>query len=119
MPVSDRNKIRIITGQQIKTWGGWYRRDSVLLDGESIGFIQTRRRNKRTEVDTCGPVGSNVGVLGSNIDWLIRTFGEQARAKNREKRTRVSTTPHGRCERAGHCVEHEADPSVEPCQIGR
>lgn len=27
----------------------------------------------------------------------------------------VSVQPHGRCERAGRCLEHDADPKVESC----
>ena len=30
--------------------------------------------------------------------------------------TRHATRPHGRCERAGRCVENEQDPQVEACR---
>lgn len=30
-------------------------------------------------------------------------------------RSQAATGPHARCARAGHCLEHEADRTVEPC----
>lgn len=35
----------------------------------------------------------------------------------KEMKTRYSVTaPHGLCEKAGRCVEHDLDPEVEPCR---
>lgn len=31
-------------------------------------------------------------------------------------RASLSTEPHSRCERAGYCTEHEADPDVDACR---
>lgn len=79
-PVNARDRVKVVTGEKIRTWGGWYRHDKVMLDGREIGRIQVRRRNKRTETITLGPdpSGSPNGgaVLGSDIDWLLRIAGE-------------------------------------------
>ena len=77
-----RDRVKVVTGEKIRTWGGWYRHDKVMLDGREIGRIQVRRRNKRTETITLGPdpSGSPNGgaVLGSDIGWLLRIAGEKA-----------------------------------------
>lgn len=38
---------------------------------------------------------------------------------HKNKRRYAATRPHGRCEHAGYCVEHEADPTVPPCEGAR
>lgn len=59
-------------GSKIRTWGGWYRHDEVFLDGRCIGRFQIRLRNKRIDSTTCHDATSS-GVLGSNLQWIIRT----------------------------------------------
>lgn len=53
--------------------------------------------------------------------------GEQDRQRARElhremqpraRCLRYMSHPHAQCERAGHCVEHEAIPTVPPCEYG-
>jgi hypothetical protein len=61
-------KIRIKPGRKVKTFGGWCRRDSVLLAGHEIGRIQTRRGRGRMEVLT---ISGNVFVMGHDVDWLV------------------------------------------------
>lgn len=61
--------IKIEPGRRVRTFGGWCRRDRVLLDGHEIGKIQTRRGRDRTEVLT---IAGNVYVVGHNIEWLVR-----------------------------------------------
>jgi hypothetical protein len=77
-----RDRVKVVTGEKVRTFGGWYRHDKVMLDGREIGRIQTRRRNKRTDTITLGPdpSGSPNGgaVLGSDIGWLLRIAGEKA-----------------------------------------
>ena len=45
-----------------------YRHDRVLLNGEEIGRIQTRRGHSRIEVIT---IADNVYTMGYDIDWLV------------------------------------------------
>jgi hypothetical protein len=63
-----RVRLRIEPGRRVRTFGGWCRRDRVLLDGYEIGKIQTRRAQSRTEILT---IGSSGFVPGHNVDWLL------------------------------------------------
>ena len=63
-----RARLRIEPGRKVRTFGGWCRRDRVLLDGYEIGKIQTRRGRSRTEVVTIAASGF---VPGHNVDWLV------------------------------------------------
>ena len=63
-----RARLRIEPGRKVNTFGGWCRRDKVLLDGYEIGKIQTRRARSRTEIVT---IASSGFVPGHNVDWLI------------------------------------------------
>lgn len=63
-----RARLRIEPGRRVRTFGGWCRRDRVLLDGYEIGKIQTRRAPSRTEILTIAASGF---VPGHNIDWLM------------------------------------------------
>lgn len=66
-------RLRIEPGRKVNTFGGWCRRDRVLLDGYEIGKIQTRRAPSRTEVLTIAASGF---VPGHNIDWLVAQAGQ-------------------------------------------
>jgi hypothetical protein len=66
-------RLSIEPGRKVNTFGGWCRRDRVLLDGYEIGKIQTRRARSRTEVVTIAASGF---VPGHNVDWLIAQAGE-------------------------------------------
>jgi hypothetical protein len=68
-----RAKLRIEPGRRVRTFGGWCRRDRVLLDGYEIGKIQTRRAKNRTEIVTIAASGF---VPGHNVDWLLSQSGE-------------------------------------------
>jgi hypothetical protein len=64
--------ITIKRGNQIRTFGGWFRHDYVSVDGKELhGYIQVRRRNKRTETTTIFQHTSSA-VLGSDVDWLVK-----------------------------------------------
>jgi hypothetical protein len=63
-----RARLRIEPGRKVRTFGGWCRRDRVMLDGFEIGKIQTRRARSRTEIVTIAASGF---VPGHNIDWLL------------------------------------------------
>lgn len=63
-----RTNLRIEPGRRVRTFGGWCRRDRVLLDGCEIGRIQIRRARSRTEVMTIGAAGF---VPGHDVDWLV------------------------------------------------
>ena len=63
-----RANVRIAPGQKIRTFGGWCRHDRVLLNGEEIGRIQTRRGRNRIEVIT---IADNVYTMGYDIEWLV------------------------------------------------
>jgi hypothetical protein len=63
-----KTKVRIEPGRRVRTFGGWCRRDRVLLDGFEIGRIQIRRGRSRTEVMTIGAGGF---VPGHDVDWLV------------------------------------------------
>ena len=71
-----RARLRIEPGRKVRTFGGWCRRDRVLLDGYEIGKIQTRRAPSRTEILTIAASGF---VPGHNVDWLILQAGELPR----------------------------------------
>ena len=62
-------RLRIQPGRTVRTFGGWCRRDRVLLDGLEIGKIQTRRAKSHTEVLT---IAGNMCVRGHDVDWLLR-----------------------------------------------
>jgi len=66
-------RLRIEPGPKVRTFGGWCRRDRVLLDGYEIGKIQTRRARSRTEIMTIAATGF---VPGHNVDWLVAQAGE-------------------------------------------
>ena len=66
-------RLSIEPGRKVNTFGGWCRRDRVLLDGYEIGKIQTRRARSRTEVLTIAASGF---VPGHNVDWLVAQAGE-------------------------------------------
>ncbi|MFY9553500.1 MAG: hypothetical protein WAV20_08380 [Blastocatellia bacterium] len=68
-----RSRLRIEPGRKVRTFGGWCRRDRVLLDGFEIGKIQTRRAPSRTEILTIAATGF---VPGHNIEWLVSQAGE-------------------------------------------
>src|SRR3989442_7124167 len=68
-----RSRLRIEPGRKVNTFGGWCRRDRVLLDGYEIGKIQTRRARSRTEIVT---IASGGFVPGHNVDWLVAQAGE-------------------------------------------
>jgi hypothetical protein len=62
--------ITITEGSKIRTFGGWYRHDTVLVDGIALeGSVCVKRRNKRTEYLTCF---RSACVLGTDTQWLIR-----------------------------------------------
>ena len=63
-----RTNVKIEPGRRVRTFGGWCRRDRVMLDGCEIGRIQIRRGRSRTEVMTIGAAGF---VPGHNVDWLV------------------------------------------------
>lgn len=63
-----RTNVRIEPGRRVRTFGGWCRRDRVLLDGCEIGRIQIRRGRSQTEVMTIGAAGF---VPGHDVDWLV------------------------------------------------
>ena len=83
-----RVRLRIKPGRRVITFGGWCRRDQVLLDGHEIGKIQTRRARNRTEILT---IGSSGFVPGHNVDWLIAQAGQAPRgsAVNKIDRSRL------------------------------
>jgi hypothetical protein len=60
--------LRIAPGRKVRTFGGWCRHDTVMLDGHEIGRIQTRRAKGRTEFLT---LAGNIYVMGYDIDWLV------------------------------------------------
>jgi hypothetical protein len=68
-----RARLRIEPGRKVNTFGGWCRRDRVLLDGYEIGKIQTRRAKSRTEIVT---IASGGFIPGHNVDWLVAQAGE-------------------------------------------
>jgi hypothetical protein len=68
-----RAKLRIEPGRKVRTFGGWCRRDRVLLDGYEIGKIQTRRAKNRTEIVTIAASGF---IPGHNVDWLLAQSSE-------------------------------------------
>jgi hypothetical protein len=65
--------VRIEPGPKVTTFGGWCRRDKVLVDGYEIGRIQTRRARGRTEIIT---MKDNLYILGYDVDWLVQQEGD-------------------------------------------
>jgi hypothetical protein len=61
--------VQIEPGPKVATFGGWCRRDKVLVDGYEIGRIQTRRSRGRTEIIT---IKDNLYILGYDVDWLVQ-----------------------------------------------
>lgn len=82
-----RARVNIEPGRRVNTFGGWCRRDRVLLDGYEIGKIQTRRAKDRTEIVT---IGSGGFVPGHDVDWLVANAGDSVRgsATTRTDRSR-------------------------------
>lgn len=55
------------------------------------------------------------------VRWYarVRLPGPQPAETSKQRRHRVAPArPHGMCERAGRCVEHERNPRVEACAAG-
>ncbi len=71
-----RARLTVVPGRRVRTFGGWCRRDRVLLDGYEIGKIQTRRARSRTEILT---IASSGFVPGHDVDWLVAQAGELPR----------------------------------------
>lgn len=46
----------------------------------------------------------------------VASCPREAVDKHKKRHRYASARPHGRCEFATYCVEHEADPSVESCK---
>src|SRR5713226_4378017 len=69
-----RARLRIEPGRRVRTFGGWCRRDRVMLDGYEIGKIQTRRAPSRTEILTIAASGF---VPGYNVDCLVAQAHER------------------------------------------
>jgi hypothetical protein len=69
-------QVRLIPGNRIRTFGGWYLHTSVYVNGVRLaGHIQTIRHSKRTETHTCfSPLSS--AVIGSDWQWLYRMHRE-------------------------------------------
>ena len=61
-------KLRIRPGRKVKTFGGWCRRDQVLLNGEEIGRVQVRKGRSGTEITT---IAGDSFISGYQIDWLV------------------------------------------------
>lgn len=55
--------------ERVRTFGGWYQHTIVRLNGQEVGRIQVRRRNKRTETLTVSSVSG--AVIGSDVNWLL------------------------------------------------
>lgn len=55
--------------------------------------------------------------LGMMRDWLKRPVFRGVRVCYVDH-ARIMTEPHGQCEHAGRCLEHEQDRNVEPCERG-
>lgn len=82
--------IRIVGGQKIRTWGGWYRHDSVYVGGVKLeGHIQVMRRAGRIEAITCF---RDKCVVGSYVDWLIRMNREAGVIQNARRGARKPPT---------------------------
>jgi hypothetical protein len=68
-------EIQIRGGKRIRIWCGWYRIDSIFVDGKQLcGHIQIRSSYGRIDALTRY---KDEGVLGSDVEWLLR--------KNREE----------------------------------
>ncbi len=74
-----RCKVKVVLGQKIRTWGGWYRHDTLIVNGKKLdGHIQIRRVPRRgrlpgrMEALTCA---GNRCVLGNDFRWLARENG--------------------------------------------
>jgi hypothetical protein len=61
-------KVRILPGRKVKTFGGWCRRDRVMLDGHEIGKIQVRKGTSGTEITT---IAGDSFLAGYQVDWLL------------------------------------------------
>ena len=82
-------RLRIEPGRKVRTFGGWCRRDRVLLDGFEIGKIQTRRAPSRTEIVTIAAGGF---VPGHNVDWLVLQASELPRSSAMSRMDRSRST---------------------------
>lgn len=70
--MQSHKEITFKAGNKIRNFGGWYRHDSVIVDGiELMGFIQVRQRRGRIESTTHFQFLSSA-VLGSDWEWLYR-----------------------------------------------
>lgn len=60
--------ISFTTGERIRIWGGWYRHDTVTVEGVQLeGYIQVRKANHRSDTIT---VFRDSCVLGHDWPWL-------------------------------------------------
>lgn len=53
---------------------------------------------------------------GGSSGTLLDLELHQARLRTQLRHRFAAARPHGMCERAGHCVEHENDPRIESCR---
>lgn len=77
----DQGRLVVTMGEKRRIWQGWCRHDVVCLDGREIGRVQVRQRwygrlGRRIDVLTCDT--GSAGVLGRNLDWLVR-WAQEAR----------------------------------------
>lgn len=55
-------------------------------------------------------------VEGRLVDVAVLHVRMRPKVRQRKAITRTATMPHGRCERAGRCVEHAQNSEVESCR---
>jgi hypothetical protein len=64
------DRVTFHTEPRMKTFGGWYQITRVHYDGKELdGYIQTKRRHKRTQTTT---VYGSYCVRGHDWPWLLR-----------------------------------------------
>lgn len=89
-----------------------------------VGKVRTWKRDpERIEIPIKHGIHNDYGtVTASDLkDWFLtekEAFENNECVKNERKQIRrhLTTEPHARCKRAGHCFEHEQDPSIESCK---
>jgi len=70
-------KITVEYGERIRKWGGWYRHDTYFVDGVKLeGSVQTSTNGRGGHDVHTG--FRNSGVMGRNLDWLLRMNGIEA-----------------------------------------
>lgn len=102
------------SARDARTYSEEFVREPLEFASQEVALRFARVIAKSLVAPPCETKCATIFLEGEEIDCYDQTCGPADPA--RRARTRLSTVPHARCERAGRCVEREINPDVEACR---